>query len=117
DDPATTSTTGEAAAVTTEFETLMPMGTGGPMDPTNTSADTNATGAETEPRDTLDIIDDFEDGDPVIYEKDGRIGVWYIYVDEDATPGTTSPPWTSDFVPTPGGPNDSLFSGHVVASG
>jgi len=118
DDEGTTSSS-SSGAVTTEFETLEPQGTEEEIDPTNTSEDTNATGDEEVPKADLDIIDDLDDGDSVIYETaDGRIGVWYVYDDEDtATLSTANPAAHTDFVPTPGGPNDSLFSAHIVAHG
>ena len=33
---------------------------------------------------TENLIDDFEDGDGLIYEGNGRIGAWYSYNDDSA---------------------------------
>lgn len=80
-------------------------------DPTNSSADTNATGASSVDFVPEDIIDDLEDGDAVIYEENGRIGVWYTYADTSS--GTANPPPEGIFVPTSGGPGESKYSAHV----
>lgn len=116
DEGPSSSTTGTTGSVSGAFDTLT---TEPPdnasTDPTNGSGGTNDTGSQTMPLDPADIVDDLEDGDPVIYERDGRIGVWYSY--NDSTGGTMNPAAMQDFVTTAGGPNGSLYSAHVRGSG
>ncbi|MCX4246981.1 CIA30 family protein [Paraliomyxa miuraensis] len=110
DDGANTSTSS-----TTAFDTLTTAATSGPPDPTNTSGDTNDTGTSQVDIAPDDLIDDLEDGDAVIYEIGGRIGVWYAY--DDGSAGTSNPAAGDGFLPTAGGPNGSNYSAHLVGSG
>lgn len=55
------------------------------------------------------LIEDFEDGNAQILERDGRAGYWYPEADED---GTTITP-DGEFEPTEGGAAGSKRAGHV----
>lgn len=111
-----TTTSSVTVGPTTEFDTLTTdPTTAGNIDPTNTSADTNDTGAVTVQLLPEDMIDDLEDGDAVIYERDGRIGVWYSY--NDGTSGTQNPPAMGFFAPSLGGPHGSAFASMIQGSG
>lgn len=100
----------------TSFETLTTHATTDePDDPTNTSSDTNDTGSTQVDILPENLIDDLEDGDAVIYERGGRIGLWYAY--DDASGGTSNPAAMADFHTTPGGPNDSTHSAILVGDG
>lgn len=112
DEGATTST---STSSTSAFDTLTTAATSGPPDPTNTSADTNDTGTAQVDIAPEDLIDDLEDGDAVIYELGGRIGVWYAY--DDGSAGTSNPAAGDGFLPTAGGPNGSTYAAHIVGSG
>lgn len=107
--------TSTTTSSTTAFDTLTTAATSGPPDPTNTSADTNDTGTNQIEIDPDDLIDDLEDGDAVIYELNGRIGVWYAY--NDGSGGTSNPAADGGFLPTSGGPNGSAYAAHLVGSG
>lgn len=64
----------------------------------------------------LDLIDDLEDGDPLILAKNGRVGAWYIYNDE--TMGATQTPDAEDpFLPEMGGPDSSLNYARTTGNG
>jgi hypothetical protein len=118
DDDGGTSTTGldGGAEVTTAFETLTTDPTiGATTDPTNTSAVTNDTGTALVPIVPTNIIDDLEDGDAVILEQPGRIGIWYAYGDPSSA--TLNPPAVGNFVTTAGGPNGSKYSSILRGGG
>lgn len=102
--------------VVTAFETLTTYATTmDPDDPTNTSSDTNDTGAAQVELLPENLIDDLEDGDAVIYELGGRIGLWYAY--DDGSAGTSNPQAGGDFHTTVGGPNGSEYSAIIVGNG
>lgn len=61
-----------------------------------------------------DIIDDLEDGDPLIFAAGGRRGAWYTY--NDASEGAEQLP-PAPFVPTEGGPGTSLYMAQTSGSG
>ncbi|MEM7151717.1 MAG: hypothetical protein AAF799_02700 [Myxococcota bacterium] len=60
------------------------------------------------------MIDDLEDGDPLILAANGRQGAWYTYNDE--TKGSEQLPPTP-FEPTAGGPGTSLFQAQTSGTG
>ncbi|MBC8066998.1 MAG: hypothetical protein IAG13_01585 [Deltaproteobacteria bacterium] len=110
-----TTTTGNTS-MGTAFETLTTHATTmDPDDPTNTSSDTNETGASQVDILPENLIDDLEDGDAVIYELGGRIGLWYAY--DDGSVGTSNPAAMTDFAATSGGPNGSSWSAIATGSG
>lgn len=113
DQPSSGTTSGGNA---TAFDTLTTEPPGNATaDPTNSSGDTNDTGSASVTISEDGLVDDMEDGDAVIYERGGRIGVWYSY--NDATAGTMNPAAMQDFVVTAGGPNESTYAAHVRGSG
>jgi len=82
-----------------------------------TSADTgNESGGEIDV-DAENMIDDLEDGDAVIYARNGRQGAWYTY--NDATAGAVQTPEAmTSFTPTEGGaPTSPLFEAKSEGSG
>ncbi len=90
-------------------------------DPTDPTGD--PTGDPTDPTggDPIDIapnamIDDLEDGDPVIANLEGRVGAWYTY--NDASAGASqSPAAGAMFTPTAGGASGSAFHANTTGSG
>ena len=87
-----------------------PTATGGPDDPMPTDSGSDM------PIDPQNVIDDFEDGDPLILAANGRKGAWYTYNDE--TKGATQVPGSDEaFAPVEGGPDGSLFMGHTDGTG
>lgn len=107
---------GGGSGPTSSFETLTTHATtNDSSDPTNTSSDTNDTGTTQVDIAPENLIDDLEDGDAVIYELGGRIGLWYAY--DDGTGGTSNPAAMTDFHSTAGGPNDSMYSAILVGNG
>jgi hypothetical protein len=107
---------GNVTGVVTAFETLTTHPTTNDSDdPTNTSNDTNETGTSEVELLPENVIDDLEDGDTVIHESGGRIGLWYAY--DDASGGTQNPAAMADFHPTQGGPNGSAWSATLVGQG
>jgi len=120
------STTSAATAFDTlTTDTPLP----GPNDPTNPTG-SNETGAVTVQVLPEDIIDDMEDGDAVIYEESGRIGIWYSVSDCDdnfvgeVCPGQINPascPIGSaicpEFLTTAGGPGQSAYAVVVRGTG
>ncbi len=103
-----------------------PGDTGNPATSGGTADDTSADGsgsdsAESESEtageieiDPANMIDDLEDGDPLILAADGRRGAWYTYNDE--TEGAEQLPPTP-FEPTAGGPGSSLFMAQTSGTG
>ncbi len=79
-------------------------------DPTD---DTGDTGIDINPQ---NVIDDLEDGDPLILAANGRKGAWYTYNDETES-ATHVPASDEPFAPVEGGPEDSLFMAHTDGSG
>ncbi len=100
--------------------------TGGDPDTAGTAVDpdddtgtpgTEDTGPETGGEievDPANVIDDLEDGDPLILAASGRRGAWYTYNDE--TVGAEQVP-AAPFEPTAGGPGSSLFMAQTSGSG
>lgn len=63
------------------------------------------------------LVDDLEDGDAVIYARNGRQGAWYTYNDETAGAVQTPEAMTS-FAPTEGGaPTSPLFMARTDGAG
>jgi hypothetical protein len=62
------------------------------------------------------MIDDLEDGDPMILASGGRIGAWYTYNDETAD-AVQSPAASGSFTPSDGGPDGSSYVAHTSGSG
>lgn len=62
-----------------------------------------------------DMIDDFEDGDGMQIESDGRVGRWFGY--DDASGGTCVPAGGDMLVPSAGGPAGSTLSATTSGSG
>lgn len=60
------------------------------------------------------MIDDLEDGDPLILAANGRQGAWYTYNDESKGAEQLPP---TPFEPTAGGPGNSLFQAQTSGSG
>lgn len=56
------------------------------------------------------LIEDFEDGNHQLLERDGRGGFWYLEADEE---GTTIEP-DGEFEPSDGGVNGSQKAGHIA---
>jgi expansin (peptidoglycan-binding protein) len=75
--------TGGAASTGGAAGTGAAVGTGGDVAGTGGNPDA--------PMDTLDLIDDFTDGDIVILPNDGRIGSWYTYNEDAARPAAPNP--------------------------
>lgn len=78
-----------------------------------TSADETGDGGEIEPE-PANVIDDLEDGDPVIFGASGRQGAWYTYNDETAGAEQLPP---APFAPSEGGPGTSLYQAQTSGSG
>lgn len=82
------------------------------------TADTGSadTGADIE-IDPENLVDDLEDGDAVIYARNGRQGAWYTY--NDATMGAVQTPEAmTSFTPAEGGaPTSPLFMAHTDGAG
>jgi hypothetical protein len=62
------------------------------------------------------MIDDLDDGDPVLLRSGGRSGAWYTYNDMTAT-GQQTPAMGSPFMPSPGGANGSAYAATTQGSG
>jgi hypothetical protein len=93
-------------------------GSGGPTtmpttDPTAEETGTPDTGIDPDPQ---NVVDDLEDGDPLIYPGDGRQGAWYTYNDESMG-GVQTPAGDEPFAPVEGGPMPSLYMAHTDGSG
>jgi hypothetical protein len=58
------------------------------------------------------LIDDFEDGDPILRAVDGRVGGWWVAGDTGCTLDPSNPP-TPEF----GGASGSALALHVSAAG
>ncbi len=58
------------------------------------------------------MIDNFEDGDSLVIEQQGRSGAWYTYNDGK---GTQTP--KGDFEPENGGPSSSKYCAHTTGTG
>jgi hypothetical protein len=87
-----------------------------PSDTGNESADTGSDGGEVTV-DAENMIDDLEDGDAVIYARNGRQGAWYTYNDA-TTGGVQNPEAMTSFAPTDGGaPSSPLFMAHSDGAG
>jgi expansin (peptidoglycan-binding protein) len=71
-------------------------------------------GSEAPEPPALDIIDDFEDGDNVVSELEGRAGHWGAY--NDGT-GTQTPAAGAALSPEEGGANGSALALHTSGSG
>ncbi|MBC8067373.1 MAG: hypothetical protein IAG13_03490 [Deltaproteobacteria bacterium] len=83
---------------------------------TGESADTGSEGGEVM-IDAENMIDDLEDGDAVIYARNGRQGAWYTYNDA-STGGVQNPEAMTSFTPTEGGTTGSpLFMAHSDGAG
>jgi hypothetical protein len=80
------------------------------------TADTGSDGGEIEVE-AENMIDDLEDGDAVIYARNGRQGAWYTY--NDATEGAVQTPEAmTSFTPSEGGaPTSPLFMARTEGSG
>jgi hypothetical protein len=101
------STGGNDSAASTQ-----PADSGGPADDDGGSGDGGEVVIDAE-----NLIDDLEDGDAVIYARDGRQGAWYTY--NDATAGAVqNPEAMTSFTPTAGGaPASPLFMAHSDGAG
>lgn len=84
-------------------------------DPTTDPSETSDPDTGIEP-DPANVVDDLEDGDPLIYAAEGRQGAWYTYNDESMG-GVQTPAGTEPFAPVEGGPMPSLFMAHTDGSG
>jgi len=88
--------------------------------PGDTGGTSGETGDETgTPGDEIviepaNMIDDLEDGDPLILAADGRQGAWYTYNDESEGAEQLPP---TPFEPTSGGPGSSLYMAQTSGSG
>ena len=89
--------------------------TGGPGPTTDPTEDTGMgdTGVDIDPQ---NMIDDLEDGDPLITAANGRKGAWYTYNDESMG-ASQNPAADEPFAPVEGGPGESLFMAHTDGSG
>lgn len=78
----------------------------------------DASGQEPPPSDILpeNMIDDLDDGDPVLLRSGGRAGAWYTYNDMTAT-GQQTPAMGEPFMPSPGGANGSAYAASTSGSG
>ncbi len=81
-------------------------------DPSMDTSDPD-TGIEPDPQ---NVVDDLEDGDPLIYGANGRQGAWYTYNDASMG-GVQTPAGDEPFAPVEGGPMPSLFMAHTDGSG
>ncbi len=87
-------------------------GTDSDDDPTTGDTSNDSDGAvEIDPQ---NMIDDLEDGDPLILAAGDRRGAWYTYNDE--TEGAMQSPPTP-FEPSEGGPASSLYMAQTSGSG
>ena len=66
--------------------------------------------------DVVDMIDDLEDGDDIIIQKNGRSGDWYTFDDETSS-GVQVPGKNDPCNPSKGGAEGSKFAMHTAGNG
>jgi hypothetical protein len=62
------------------------------------------------------MIDDLDDGDGLLLVRGGRVGAWYTYNDRSPD-GTQTPATGVAFLPTTGGPGESVYYANTQGSG
>lgn len=115
DDPSDTAeedSSGAGSMTTDPSATMTTSDSADTMETADTGSDSGEIEVEAE-----NMIDDLEDGDAVIYARNGRQGAWYTY--NDATEGATQTPAAmTSFTPTEGGaPSSPLFMARTEGAG